>query len=959
MRSILLAIGLAATMSPVFGQQAASLPEDTIAVLLVIDHSGSMKTRDPGSSVTRWEKMRAEAIEIVRKLPLESHLWIAVFSHEKVTPIEPPFRTEADRERLIQQLQGYPGPDGGTHLYDTLHMAFEEAQRLSQKSPNRHVAIYVYTDGKDEGSTRFRTLQDVEAVVPGLKKLNRNSWLVWTGIGPNAAIKPNGFDSAKDGIPLPIQVDPPALVLQNPAVTPTQEMKVDIRCSDAVGRLLQGKLATLNFRPADNTGVKVRVESLEIKPGKQTVGLQILNAKDLDATRQYTGTIEIRYPSIPQYRVDGRKQIAVTFPQIDRLTLGNLSPLPNATFPVGTEIQFLVETEQDAKVFWRLGDGITRDKASFTFKFQTPGKRNIKLSVSGRPGVKPEEREIPIEIVDAGLSVDPFSVEAFADDNYELSASIRGDVERLSWVIDGSSYDAQLPVDGKTKLALPFDVGAHKVLIKGYLRGLSTGAAEQAVYSETRILDVIPSPRVRIQSPQQNDRLEIGRSHSMRARVEGPVDSVVWQVVSKEDPQVVLTNPVSRPVLSANGNSFSDFNWKADSDRAMDVTIRAVGSLKDGLTGTAPESLINASIGFPSFAGSITGGDTTHFDDQPVQLSIRTTQEYESVRWRFGGKPSGSAESTSRAPVARWPHTGSFPISAVVTDKEGRETKLTTTVKISSDKPTAAMSVLSGGEPIEYSFAGSPLELSNSESTGTILRREWKIDGEVISGDITTYTFDKTGGHEIELLIYGPPQAEADGTIIGRPVEAASLKLNVYKPVAYLWMILYWLLVLVAAVVLGRLITGNAPRSWILNHADDGMPEEDASRFVRVKRYWNWWKKEAQIPASIVSDNEYFDDNGHREYVKVSGELGGSISYSGASRDELDGRVRTLNVGEPTERTVEAAWKDNRAKPAAKMYFLLSRGSATDFSLLLGFLVAAAAIAAMTWLWFDFHTLTF
>ena len=78
MRSILLALGLCATLSPVFGQQANALPEDTIAVLLVIDHSGSMNTTDHGSRVTRWQKMRAEAIEIVRKLPLESHLWIAV-----------------------------------------------------------------------------------------------------------------------------------------------------------------------------------------------------------------------------------------------------------------------------------------------------------------------------------------------------------------------------------------------------------------------------------------------------------------------------------------------------------------------------------------------------------------------------------------------------------------------------------------------------------------------------------------------------------------------------------------------------------------------------------------------------------------------------------------------------------------------------------------------------------------
>ena len=222
MRSILLALGLCATVVPVFGQQSDPLPEDTIAVLLVIDHSGSMGNTDRGSRTTRWEKMRAEAIEIVRKLPLESHLWIAVFSDARVTPLEPPFRSEADRAKLIGQLENYAPPAGGTHLFDTLHMAFEEAQRLSQKTPNRHVAVYVYTDGKDEGSTRFRSLNDVEAVIPGLKKLNRNCWLVWTGIGSNAAMKPNGFDSARDGIPLPIQVDPAALVLKNPRVNPVR-----------------------------------------------------------------------------------------------------------------------------------------------------------------------------------------------------------------------------------------------------------------------------------------------------------------------------------------------------------------------------------------------------------------------------------------------------------------------------------------------------------------------------------------------------------------------------------------------------------------------------------------------------------------------------------------------------------------------------------------------------------------
>ncbi|MER7334448.1 MULTISPECIES: substrate-binding and VWA domain-containing protein [unclassified Micromonospora] len=155
-------------------------------ILTVLDISGSMSARVPGSDETRLGATLKAAREGSGLLLDNSELGVWVFStkvdgdrdYREILPVGP-LRTQ--RERLAQRLAAVRvKPEGGTGLYDTTLAAYRDARR--HWTPGRINLVLVMTDGRDEdedsiGRSRFL------AELAGLQDPRRPLPIVFIGLG--------------------------------------------------------------------------------------------------------------------------------------------------------------------------------------------------------------------------------------------------------------------------------------------------------------------------------------------------------------------------------------------------------------------------------------------------------------------------------------------------------------------------------------------------------------------------------------------------------------------------------------------------------------------------------------------------------------------------------------------------------------------------------------------------------
>ncbi|MFV2116331.1 substrate-binding domain-containing protein [Micromonospora sp. LOL_025] len=149
-------------------------------ILTVLDISGSMAARVPGSDETRLGATLKAAREGSGLLLDNSELGMWVFStkvdgdrdHREILPVAPLDTTQ--RERLAERLAAVRvKPRGGTGLYDTTLAAYRDARR--NWTPGRINLVLIMTDGRDEdgesiGRSRFlaelAALQDPRRPLP-------------------------------------------------------------------------------------------------------------------------------------------------------------------------------------------------------------------------------------------------------------------------------------------------------------------------------------------------------------------------------------------------------------------------------------------------------------------------------------------------------------------------------------------------------------------------------------------------------------------------------------------------------------------------------------------------------------------------------------------------------------------------------------------------------------------------
>ncbi|MEI7850037.1 MAG: vWA domain-containing protein, partial [Chloroflexota bacterium] len=143
LRSLVLLVFLLAQLLPWFNVAAQSNASEHVAVILILDDSGSMKTSDPTN-------LRYTAAQLFISLLDEGDAVGALRFSTTSSPITNGIETITDavqHTRLAEQMTPV-APDGFTDV----KTAFEEARRMQQSfnQAGYHVVVVFLTDGKPE-----------------------------------------------------------------------------------------------------------------------------------------------------------------------------------------------------------------------------------------------------------------------------------------------------------------------------------------------------------------------------------------------------------------------------------------------------------------------------------------------------------------------------------------------------------------------------------------------------------------------------------------------------------------------------------------------------------------------------------------------------------------------------------------------------------------------------------------
>ncbi len=832
---------------------------DSAAYLLIIDHSGSMKEKT-SSGKTRWDEMQTRAVEFVRNVRPGSRIWLGVFSTNKPKPEIFTINTEQDRSALIQRIQkGYGLPDGGTALFDTLGMAFEEAERLSQQNPNRYISVMVYTDGEDQGSKQW-SRDALQKRFNQLVDQNKNLWLFFTPldkIGPVFDPKQAG-DHVVVGepkIPISLRLANDSFVLRNPKVEPKQTIALEFLASDADWGRLDGKPMNFTFEAGSGQRINVRTASpsLKMRKGRLDVAVEVTNASDLKADEEYSGSLKIAYPELDKHTIQASRIVRLSFQRQAPPKIFEFRPADGTTFAAGKPVTFWVSTLQGTKILWDFGDGSSGTGQNVTHVYNTPGDRKVALRVEADPAIGATKQEFTLHIIDVSVSIDPLPSPIMEGSQIKLTGTGRGEIQRYEWIIDGQKFDGRKIGSGAqttSEITYTFDrSGKHVVSVVGY--------AEKAIaQSEERSLEVLRLALAIVQ-PQEAAKLYFGEKNRYSAQVDGPINEVAWTLRKKgEDDSSGVIHQITRPVTPAGESNFSEFEYTfGDATDAIDVIVEAAAKLPDQLQLPTLTRAVAVRVEYAPLKAKIDVENRAYAFNEGVQFKLVAPDGFQAVDWEFG---DGEKVSNNPNPIHAFKQYGSFKVQATVTGKGGLSVTREATINVVRQPPQSRPKLTSGGKAFDALFLGSTIELVD-DSIGDIVSKTWLVNGKPMPEGQVSVVMDRPGEQKITLRVAGPDVMDEKSVIF-----------MVQKKREH---ILFVLAVIGSIIVFGfiwRIFSNNHPRAWRVQYAESVEDFQDFKK-VKVGDFWSYWFKRAEIPlAKMFRQSEHWKNNtGKRDVIVV------------------------------------------------------------------------------------------
>jgi PKD repeat protein len=831
-------------------------PTDSVAYLMVIDHSGSMKDLDGSGNGSRWAVMQRRTIDFIETMPAESRLWTAVFdtSAAEAKLSNQFINTAADRKRAQERIRNSYGPPGGnTALYDTLWLAFEEAERLSAANPDRYICVMVYSDGED--TTSKYKQKDLENRFAAIRGSSENTWLFLTQLGGN---KPplgpgGGIIKGEPKDPVSIKLNPTKLVFGSPAAG---NIKTSFRMSGLEKNLkhLVGSKFNMVFEPGPGLTGRLRETSYKFVDGE--VDFEIIFSGGVSADKAYTGKLSLEWPELDKHQVMAPTSIDIDFQKEAPPVIDFLSPVDGSKFAQGKSVQFLCRTLHGAEIMWDFGDGDSAfgDKPKHTYA--SPGTYSVAVTVTA-PNDLTTTAKLSLEVLDISVGVkNPGDL--FADVPFEVKSKSRGSFTLFEWVIDGRK-DVGEGSRGEDYEGLFNSPGEHTIQVIGV-------HPQTKIYSDTLVVNVDVAPSIIIESPTRGATFKAGQEIECIAGTESSsVEAVRWVVLLKNSGEEIFNSTV--PVGSDSRSSII-FTPNVNRDAMVDVVATVV--LKNGDDG--PSDSDSWTIKYPEVSAKISVSGGKRFDD-PVSFALESDSAVDVV-WSFGDGEVEKGKNFNPSHV--YDKYGKFEVKATVTGRGGKRGEAFAYVDIPYTAPVSMPAIEVAGVSVSTVKLGDTADLADA-SVGDIVSEQWFLNGEPLSSSKRSLIFDERGVNTLLLQVTGPAGANGEKPEVSKgEIEFRVVEYNhgLFWTILAAILVIFWLIF--------RIFTGNGPAAWKLTIGHD----EERATSRRLKSKWSMWHKRAEFKISrFFTEEQWLPGPGcarGEHTVVISGKKGSStVQHSG------------------------------------------------------------------------------
>ncbi len=550
--------------------EALALGQPDAAVLLLLDHSGSMNEKTtrsgPDPKPTRWQQLRSDVSVTLDSVRLGAVLWVGVFEgrpkrdgryQDPIIMQTREFRltSEAHREQARAWLNSISEPPkdgtpntgiGGTALFDSMAITFRRGLQLSAAQPGRGVKVFVFTDGDDTHSRdyRQRAIPPDQANAPEYAKrlILEDQFPQFYGDVEGTPFRLYEFrlDQKPPKIQIFLGAKPPA-----PLPSPAEKgehmgLQILFEPEPKTFEILKkaGPIEVgLAYEP--QTVAKVR-DALDASVGNPTAllelqndgkacvrfDLKITNAAALDSKKPYAGAINLTFPEIGYHKVTAPCRVPIKFQPLNKYDIFGHMPI-GGLFLVGKEIDFLAFTDSNAKVTWTFGDQQSGSGLEAKHRYLLPGEKQVTVTATHPVSNLSDVKQFTINVVLLRLAIEPLTKPLLA--GVPFSASVAGssrEFREVDWALyKGSelvSPVTRLALDGTARFEMK-DPGVYKLLATGF-SDIETVTAETTV-------NVLPMPSARIGEPAENKLATLGTTIQFKGRVDDDaqlIDDVVW-----------------------------------------------------------------------------------------------------------------------------------------------------------------------------------------------------------------------------------------------------------------------------------------------------------------------------------------------------------------------------------------------------------------------------------------------